>query len=67
MNKKQLIVVLGLEALIAGGIFVVIFNFRTFLNIIRSQTNLFIPVLQIYIPILSIGILLIYLFRDKKK
>jgi len=67
MNKKQLTVALGLGAYIVGGLFVVIFNLETFIKILQSHINLFIPILQIYIPVLILGILIIYLLRDKKK
>ena len=67
MNKKQLIVILGLGAYIVGGLFVVVFNLETFINILQSQISLFIPILQVYIPILILGILIIFLLRDKKR
>ena len=67
MNKKQLIVVGGLVAYIVGGLIVVIFNLETFIGILRSQLNLFIPVLKVYVFVISLGILIIYFLRDKKK
>lgn len=67
MNRRQLIVVLGLGAYVIGGLFVVIFNLETFLKILQSQINLLIPILQVYIPILILGILIIYFLRDKKR
>ena len=67
MNKKQLIVALGLISYVAGGLIVVVFNLETFIKILQSQINLFIPILKTYIPILIFGIFLIYLLRDKNK
>ena len=67
MNKKQLIVALGLGAYVLGGLIVVIFNLGIFIKILQSQRNLFIPVLETYIPVLIIGILIIYLLRERKK
>jgi hypothetical protein len=67
INKKQLVVVLGLISYVAGGLIVVVFNLETFIKILQSQINLFIPILKTYIPILIFGIFLIYLLRDKNK
>ena len=67
MNKKQLIAAWGLISYAAGGLMVVVFNLETFINILQSQINLFIPILQVYIPILISGILIIYFLRDEKK
>ena len=66
MNKKQLIVILGLSAYIVGGLIVVISNFESFIKILQSRLDLFIPILQVYIPVLILGILIIYLLRNKK-
>jgi hypothetical protein len=67
MNKKQLIVALGLISYVAGGLIVVVLNLETFIKILQSQIDLFIPILKTYIPILIFGIFLIYLLRDKNK
>ena len=67
INKKQLVVVLGLISYVAGGLIVVVLNLETFIKILQSQINLFIPILKTYIPILIFGIFLIYLLRDKNK
>jgi hypothetical protein len=66
MNRKQLLVILGLEAFIGAGFLVIVCNFKTVIKILRAQTNIFIPILQVIIPVLVLSILLIYLFRDKK-
>lgn len=66
MNKKQLIVALGLGAYIFGGLVVVIFNMRTFIGILRWQLNLFIPVLTTYILVITTGIIIIYFLRKRK-
>ncbi len=67
MNRKQMIVILGLAAYIAGGLIVVIFNPGTFIRVLQTQAYLFLPILQVYIPILILGILLFYLLRDRPK
>lgn len=67
MNKKQLIVVSGLVAYIVGGLIVVVFNLETFIEILRSQINLLIPIFITYSIILIVGITIIYLFRNKRK
>jgi hypothetical protein len=67
MNKKQLIVVSGLVAYIVGGLIVVVFNLETFIEILRSQINLLIPIFITYSIILIVGITMIYLFRNKRK
>ena len=64
MNKKQLIVAWGLVAYIVGGLIVVIFNLQTSIEILRSRLNLFIPILQVYIPLLILGIQIIYVLRE---
>jgi len=67
MNKKQLIVALMLGAYVVGGLIAVIFNLETFIKILQTQINLFIPILKVYIPVFIFGIFIIYLLRDKKK
>jgi len=67
MNKKQLIVALVLISYAVGGFIAAVFNLETFIKILQSQINLFIPILQVYIPILISGILIIYFLRDKKR
>lgn len=67
MNKKQLIVALVLISYVAGGLIAVVLNLKTFIKILQSQFNLFIPILGAYIPVLIFGIFLIYLLKDKKK
>ncbi|MBU0503345.1 MAG: hypothetical protein ABH882_00735 [Candidatus Omnitrophota bacterium] len=66
MNDKQIIVVLGLIAYIAGGLTVVILNLETYLQIIRSQINVLTPIFITFSIILIVGITLIYLFRSNK-
>ena len=67
MNKKQLIVVLGLVAYIVGGLIVVIFNLETFIGILRFRLNLLMPIFRTYSIILIVGITMIYFLRNKKK
>jgi len=67
MNKKQLIVALGLFSYVVGGLIAVALNLETVIKILRSQIALFIPILKIYIPVLIFGIFIIYLLRDKNK
>ena len=67
MNKKQLIVVLGLIAYPAGGLIAVFYNLETFIGIFRFQLNLLIPAVQTYSIILIVGITLIYFLRDLRK
>lgn len=66
MNKKQFIVVSGLVAYIAGGLIVVSFNLETYVEILRSQTNLLTPIFITYSIILIVGITLIYLFSKTR-
>ena len=63
MNKKQLIVALVLISYVAGGLIAVFLNLEIFIKILQSQFNLFIPILQVYVPILIFGIFLIYLLK----
>ena len=67
MNKKQLIVASGLIAYIIGGLVVVISDLETFIDILRFQHYLLIPVYKAYSIILLVGITMIYFLRDKKK
>ena len=67
MNKKQLIVGLGLVAYVVGGLIVVISNLETFIGILRFQQYLLIPIYKTCSIILLVGIAMIYFLRDKKK
>jgi len=67
MNKNQLIVASGLIAYIVGGLIVVSFNLETFIEILRFQHHLLMPIYKTYSIILLVGIAMIYFFRDKKK
>ncbi|MGA2774971.1 MAG: hypothetical protein ABSE81_02780 [Candidatus Omnitrophota bacterium] len=67
MNKKQLIIILGLLAYITGGLIVISFNLETFIEILRFQINLLTPIFITYSIILIVDITMIYLFRNKKK
>lgn len=67
MNKKQLIVASGLVAYIVGGLIVVVYNLETFINILRSQINLLMPIFKTYSIILIVGITMIYFLRNKRK
>ena len=67
MNKKQLIVASGLIAYIVGGLVVVISDLEIFIDILRFQHYLLIPVYKAYSIILLVGIAMIYFLRDKKK
>ena len=67
MNKKQLIVALGLLSYAVGGLIAVVLNLETFIKILQTQINLFIPILKVYIPVLIFGIFIIYLLRDKQE
>ena len=67
MNKKQLIVASGLIAYIVGGLVVVISDLETFIDILRFQHYLLIPVYKTYSIILLMGIVMSYFLRDKKK
>jgi hypothetical protein len=67
MNKKQIIVISGLGAYVAAGLFVAICNFPTFIQIFRSQINLLFPIFWFFIPVLFLGGLLIYFFRNKSR
>lgn len=66
MNRKQLIVVSGLVAYIAGGLIVVIFNLETYVRIFHSQIYVLTPIFITYSIILIVGITLIYLFSKIK-
>ena len=67
MNKSQLIVAWGLGAYIVGGLIVVVYNLETFINILRFQLYLLMPIFRTYSIILIVGITMIYFLRDKKK
>jgi hypothetical protein len=67
MNKKQLIVASGLVAYIVGGLIVVVYNLETFINILRFQLYLLMPIFRTYSIILIVGITMIYFLRNKKK
>jgi len=67
MNKKQLIVILGLGAYIVGGLIAVSFNLETFTKILRFQIDLLTPIFITYSIFLIVGITMIYLFRNKIK
>lgn len=67
MNKKQFIVALGLIAYVLGGLVIVIMNVRTFLEIIRFRLDLLMPIFSTYSIILIIGLLLIYLLKDRSR
>lgn len=67
MNKKQLIVVSGLVAYIAGGVIGISFNLEAFIEIFRFKINLLAPIFITYSIILIVDITMIYLFRNTKK
>ncbi len=67
MNKKQWQVILGLAAYSIGGAIVVFFNLETFIQIVRTQPYLLKSVIKTYSIILTVGLILIYLLRDKRK
>jgi len=67
MNKKQLIVASGLVAYTVGGLVVVISNLETFIEILRFQHHLLMPIYKTCGIILLVGIAMLYFLRDKKK
>ena len=67
MNIKQVIIILGLAAYIAGGVTAVAIDLGTFVKIIRFRPHLLTPIFVTFSIILIVGIALIRFFKDKKK
>jgi len=67
MNRKQIIVILGLSAYIAGGLIAVCLNLDSFIKVLRFYPKFLIPVIIIYSIVLIVGIAITYLLRNNGK
>jgi hypothetical protein len=67
MNKKQIIVILGLSAYIAGGLTAVYLNLDSFIKVLRFYPKFLIPVILIYSIVLIVSIAIIYLLGNNGK
>ena len=67
MNGKQLIIVAGLAAYIIGGLIAAILNLESFIEVLRSQQHLLMPIYSTFGRLVILGLAMIYLLRDKKQ